>query len=94
MVCPTLPVDPATEWVTTEREKIALLAEGWDVFCNALINPPQPNEKLKAAAPLSRALRWMKPEAIELRARIDLRTYQEQIIKAYRTNKSASTIAG
>jgi uncharacterized protein (DUF1778 family) len=44
------PVNPADEWVTTECERIALSAEDWDVFYNAMINPPQPNEKLKVAA--------------------------------------------
>jgi uncharacterized protein (DUF1778 family) len=34
----------------TEREKIALSAEDWDLFYNAMINPPQPDEKLTAAA--------------------------------------------
>jgi uncharacterized protein (DUF1778 family) len=44
------PVDPAAERVMTEREKTALSAEDGDLFYNALINPPQPDEKLKAAA--------------------------------------------
>jgi hypothetical protein len=30
------PVNPAAEWVTTEREKIVLLAEDWDVFYNTM----------------------------------------------------------
>jgi uncharacterized protein (DUF1778 family) len=42
------PVDPAAERVMTERERIALSSEDWDY--SALINPLQPNEKLKAAA--------------------------------------------
>jgi uncharacterized protein (DUF1778 family) len=44
------PVDPAAERVATEREKIALSAEDGDVLHNAPNNPPEPNEKLKAAA--------------------------------------------
>jgi uncharacterized protein (DUF1778 family) len=34
----------------TERERIVLSSEDCDVFYSALIDPPQPNEKLEAAA--------------------------------------------
>jgi hypothetical protein len=36
--------------VMTERERIVLSSEDCDVFYSALIDPPQPNEKLEAAA--------------------------------------------
>jgi uncharacterized protein (DUF1778 family) len=32
------------------REKVKLSAADWAVFCDALLNPPEPNEKLRAAA--------------------------------------------
>ncbi len=40
----------AAERVIDSREKIALSAMDWKVFYDALINPPEPNEKLKEAA--------------------------------------------
>jgi uncharacterized protein (DUF1778 family) len=40
----------AAERVIAAHEKITLSAKDWDVFYDALINPPEPNEKLKAAA--------------------------------------------
>jgi uncharacterized protein (DUF1778 family) len=40
----------AAERVIEAREKITLAPADWDVFYEALINPPEPNEKLKAAA--------------------------------------------
>jgi len=40
----------AAERVIEAREKITLAAADWDVFYEALTNPPEPNQKLKAAA--------------------------------------------
>ena len=45
-----VPVNATADWAIEEREKITLSAKDWDVFYDALINPPEPNEKLKAAA--------------------------------------------
>ncbi len=35
--------------VINSREKITLSVKEWDVFYDALVNPPEPNEKLEAA---------------------------------------------
>jgi uncharacterized protein (DUF1778 family) len=40
----------AAKRVIESHEKISLSAQDWDVFYEALINPPEPNEKLKEAA--------------------------------------------
>lgn len=40
----------AAERVIDSHEKIALSARDWDVFYDALIDPPEPNEKLREAA--------------------------------------------
>jgi uncharacterized protein (DUF1778 family) len=40
----------AAERVIESHEKITLSAKDWDVFHDALINPPKPNETLKEAA--------------------------------------------
>jgi uncharacterized protein (DUF1778 family) len=40
----------ATERVIDSHEKIALSAKDWEVFYDALVNPPEPNKKLKEAA--------------------------------------------
>lgn len=40
----------AAERVIESHEKVTLSATDWDVFFDALINPPEPNEKLKQAA--------------------------------------------
>ena len=40
----------AAERVIDSHEKITLSAKDWEVFYDALINPPEPNEKLKEAA--------------------------------------------
>jgi len=40
----------AAERVIDRHEKITLSARDWDAFYHALINPPQPNERLKKAA--------------------------------------------
>jgi len=40
----------AAERVIESREKVTLAPADWDVFYQALINPPEPNKKLKAAA--------------------------------------------
>jgi len=40
----------AAERVIDAHEKIVLPAPDWEVFYAALVNPPEPNEKLKAAA--------------------------------------------
>jgi uncharacterized protein (DUF1778 family) len=40
----------AADRVIESREKITLAPADWDVFYEALINPPEPNQKLKAAA--------------------------------------------
>ena len=37
--------------VIGSNEKIILSAKDWEVFYEALINPPEPNNKLKEAAP-------------------------------------------
>ena len=40
----------AAERVIESREKIVLPATDWDTFYDALLNPPEPNEALRAAA--------------------------------------------
>jgi uncharacterized protein (DUF1778 family) len=40
----------AAERVINAHEKITLSAKDWDVFYDALVNPPEPNKKLKEAA--------------------------------------------
>ena len=40
----------AAERVIDSHEKITLQTKDWDAFYDALINPPEPNEKLKNAA--------------------------------------------
>ena len=40
----------ATERVINAHEKITLSAKDWEVFYDALVNPPEPNKKLKEAA--------------------------------------------
>jgi len=40
----------AAERVIEAHEKIILSPRDWDVFYEALVNPPEPNEKLRAAA--------------------------------------------
>ena len=40
----------AAERVIGSHEKITLSAKDWDIFFDALIDPPDPNEKLKEAA--------------------------------------------
>jgi uncharacterized protein (DUF1778 family) len=40
----------AAKRVIDSHEKITLSARDWDVFYDALANPPEPNEKLKEAA--------------------------------------------
>jgi uncharacterized protein (DUF1778 family) len=40
----------AAERVIDSHEKITLSRRDWDVFYDALINPPEPNETLKKAA--------------------------------------------
>ncbi len=40
----------AAERVIDAHEKITLSPRDWDVFYDALIDPPEPNRKLKAAA--------------------------------------------
>jgi uncharacterized protein (DUF1778 family) len=40
----------AAERVIEAHEKITLSAADWDAFYDALISPPEPSEKLKAAA--------------------------------------------
>jgi len=40
----------AAERVIDSHEKIALSAPDWEVFYDALVNPPQPNAALKRAA--------------------------------------------
>ncbi len=40
----------AAERVIETHERITLSARDWDVFYDALINPPEPNEKLREAA--------------------------------------------
>jgi len=40
----------AAERVIDSHEKVTLSAQDWDVFYDALIDPPEPNEKLKEAA--------------------------------------------
>lgn len=39
----------AAERVIDAHEKTALSAADWEMFYDALINPPEPNEKLKEA---------------------------------------------
>jgi uncharacterized protein (DUF1778 family) len=49
--------DPAAAERTIDaHEKITLSASEWEIFYDALMNPPEPNEKLKAAARRYRAL--------------------------------------
>ena len=45
----------AAERVIGSHEKIVLSAKDWEVFYDALINPPEPNKKLKEAARRYRA---------------------------------------
>jgi len=40
----------AAERIIEAHEKVTLAPADWDVFYNALIDPPEPNRKLKAAA--------------------------------------------
>ena len=40
----------AAERVIESHEKITLSTRDWEAFYDALINPPEPNEKLKEAA--------------------------------------------
>ena len=40
----------AAERVIESRERIVLPATDWDTFYDALLNPPEPNEALRAAA--------------------------------------------
>jgi len=40
----------AAERVINAHEKITLSAKDWEVFYDALVNPPEPNKKLKEAA--------------------------------------------
>lgn len=40
----------AAERVIESRERIALPTTDWDTFCDTLLNPPEPNEALRAAA--------------------------------------------
>jgi uncharacterized protein (DUF1778 family) len=40
----------AAERVIDAHEKVTLSARDWDIFYDALINPPEPNDKLKEAA--------------------------------------------
>ncbi|HLG86346.1 MAG TPA: DUF1778 domain-containing protein [Alphaproteobacteria bacterium] len=40
----------AAERVISSHEKITLSAKDWEIFYDALINPPEPNEKLMEAA--------------------------------------------
>jgi uncharacterized protein (DUF1778 family) len=40
----------AAERVIASHESITLSARDWEVFYDALINPPEPNERLKEAA--------------------------------------------
>jgi len=40
----------AAERVIDSREKVTLSAKDWEIFYDALIDPPAPNKKLKEAA--------------------------------------------
>jgi uncharacterized protein (DUF1778 family) len=40
----------AADRVIEAREKIVLTAKDWDIFYDALLDPPPPNKKLKDAA--------------------------------------------
>lgn len=40
----------AAERVIESHEKVVLSAQDWDVFYDALVNPPEPNERLREAA--------------------------------------------
>jgi len=40
----------AAERVIEAHERIVLSATDWDIFHDALLNPPEPNQKLKDAA--------------------------------------------
>jgi uncharacterized protein (DUF1778 family) len=47
----------AAERVIERHEKIELSVPDWDVFYKALIEPPEPNERLRAAIKRHRARR-------------------------------------
>jgi uncharacterized protein (DUF1778 family) len=40
----------AAERIIDSHEKVALSVQDWEIFYDALINPPEPNETLTAAA--------------------------------------------
>jgi uncharacterized protein (DUF1778 family) len=40
----------AAERIIDSHEKVTLSARDWDVFYDVLINPPEPNAKLREAA--------------------------------------------
>jgi uncharacterized protein (DUF1778 family) len=40
----------AAERIIDSHEKITLSAQDWDVFYDALVNPPEPNETLRKSA--------------------------------------------
>lgn len=40
----------AADRIIDAHEKIVLLENDWDVFYDALVNPPEPNTKLREAA--------------------------------------------
>lgn len=40
----------AAERVIDSREKITLSAKDWEIFYDALVDPPEPNAKLRKAA--------------------------------------------
>ena len=40
----------AAERVISEHEKVILSAADWEAFYDALVNPPEPNARLKEAA--------------------------------------------
>lgn len=40
----------AAERIIDSHEKITLQAADWDAFYDALVNPPEPNERLREAA--------------------------------------------
>jgi uncharacterized protein (DUF1778 family) len=40
----------AAERVIATHENVILSSQDWELFHNALLNPPEPNAKLKAAA--------------------------------------------
>ena len=39
----------AADRVIEKQEQVTLSGPDWDLFFDALVNPPEPNEKLKAA---------------------------------------------